>query len=133
MTKDEALTEIDRIRFTYLWQDSRKRIREVLDQIDQPQEFTVRELVELLGLVGKSVVSIDHNGDWALQANATYASHGYTIDSLKSTLLKLATPQQDKVMVAMERKEAEWIASGGSSLAEACREALKNSEKSCAK
>jgi hypothetical protein len=128
MTKDEAVAAIGQAMGFPLWQSSGNKIRKILDQIDQPQEFTVRELVELLGLAGKSVVSIDHNGDWALQVSATYASHGYTIDSLKSTLTKLATtqPSSDKVTVQIDRKLAEFIADyRDGDLSVACREALK--------
>lgn len=129
MTKDEALEAIDKARGAYTFVESRERIRKILDQIDQP-EFTVRELVELLNQARGmwKVSALSMNEHWCLSNRHTYDAYtGFGISTLKAKLVELATPQpqSDKVMVAMERKDAEWLAGERASLAEACREALK--------
>lgn len=131
MTKDDAVKAIYVAWITTpTLADTKSRIREILDQLDQPQDFTVRELVGLLNQARGmwKVSALSMNEHWCLSNCHTHDTYtGFGISTLKAKLVELATPQpqSDKVMVAMERKDAEWLAGERASLAEACREALK--------
>ena len=136
MTKDEALKEIRKIRTGCDGLDeSQNMIREILDQIDQPQaEFTVRELVELLGQI-KLRIEIKRTAlgtYWLVTSESkSFQSQGFGIADLKAKLLELANPQppSDKVLVPLDRDFVEFIAKccNGDN-AEACREALKGTQ-----
>jgi hypothetical protein len=131
MTKEQALNRIrDITKGIYVWSEIRQPIREILDQIDQPQpDFTVRELVELLEKIDAGCwVEIDGEATWNIRDSNGAELLDSGIDRLKATLTALANPQppSDKVAVMIDRKLAEFIADyRDGDLAEACREALK--------
>ena len=133
MTKDEALTAIENeARSPAGWSRFYGVVSEILDQIDQPQaEFTVRELVELLGNKNSEacMVQINHGLAWWIYGDKN-SYRGVGVADLKARLTQLANPQppSDKVMVMMERKDAEWLAGDTSSLSVACREALRGTQ-----
>jgi hypothetical protein len=134
MTKDEAVAAIGQAMGFPLWQSSGNKIREILDQLDQPQDFTVRELVGLLNQARGmwKVSALSMNEHWCLSNCHTYDTYtGFGISTLKAKLVELATPQppSDKVTVMMEREMVEWIANyRDGKLADACREALKRTQ-----
>ena len=132
MTKDDAMKAIyDAWISKPTLAETMSRIREILDQIDQPQpEFTVRELVELLGKIPRYTwVEIDHEGPLFIeQAGGDYLQSCRDGNDLKAKLLELANlqPPSDKVTVQIDRKLAEFIADyRDGDLSVACREALK--------
>lgn len=95
MTKDEAIAQIRIIRTNHDdLNASQEKIREVIDQIDQPPgEFSVREMVELI-CNGQYWVQIYSTGKWYVCHRRNHEGTG--IESLRAKLIELAKPPEPK-------------------------------------
>lgn len=102
MTKDEAIAAIiDSRNRMKTWATYVSEVREIIDQIDQPGEFRVRELVELI--CETNWVEIYGNHTWTIcKCGESREVIGMGIDALRAKLLELAKPPEDpEVMVPM--------------------------------
>lgn len=125
MTKYEAFEAIAGVSDYVSWIEYRDRILAIIDQIDQPPtEFSVREMVELIG-AGQYCVQIDSTGKWYLAHRRNHEGHG--IDSLREKLIELAKPPEPKtIMVELQLSVAKCCAEfRDGDVAKACRAALE--------
>lgn len=128
MTKDEAMSEILKVRETNLyWDDSQAEIRKIIDQIDQPPaEFTVRELCELIAATHVNYpdqsVELFRDGSWICGKH-----DGPDIESLRVKLIELAKPPKPTtIMVELPMSVARCCAEYyDGEVAKACKAALE--------
>ena len=86
MTKEEAVTSIlTSAKALGTWQKFEQQVRDIIDQIDLPAEFSVRELCELVAATHVNYpdqsVELFGDGSWIVGS-----CDGQAIDSLQAAL-----------------------------------------------
>lgn len=128
MTKEQAMLKIKLARTCGNFEESQQEIGRIIDQIDQPGEFSVRELCEAIA------ATHDNHPDLHVELfgdeSWIYGKFdGEGIDSLRAKLIELAKPEDPEVMVPMRLSLVKCCAEHwGGEVAKACKVALEKAK-----